>query len=82
MFDLIAMFESPYQLLIILVIVLVLFGGGRIKDVMGSLGSGMREFKKGLNEEPEKPAAKTEAENPVAKSEAEKPEKKDNTTEN
>lgn len=73
MFDLIAMFESPYQLLIILVIVLVLFGGGRIKDVMGSLGSGMREFKKGLNEEPEKPVVKTEAE---------KPEKKDDTTEN
>jgi sec-independent protein translocase protein TatA len=52
-FDSIAMFESPWQIAIVLVIVLVLFGGSRIKDVMGSLGSGVKEFKKGLNEDEE-----------------------------
>lgn len=51
MFDSIAMFESPWQIAVVLVIVLVLFGGSRIKDVMGSLGSGVKEFKKGLNED-------------------------------
>ena len=53
MFDSIAMFEAPWQWAIVLVIVLVLFGGSRIKDVMGSLGSGVKEFKKGLSEDEE-----------------------------
>ena len=45
------MFEAPWQWAIVLLIVLVLFGGSRIKDVMGSLGSGVKEFKKGLSED-------------------------------
>jgi sec-independent protein translocase protein TatA len=59
MFDSIAMFEAPWQWAIVLVIVLVLFGGSRIKDVMGSLGSGVKEFKKGLSEDEEDKTAST-----------------------
>jgi len=59
MFDSIAMFEAPWQWAIVLVIVLVLFGGSRIKDVMGSLGSGVKEFKKGLSEDEEDKTANT-----------------------
>ena len=55
-FDSIAMFEAPWQWAIVLAIVLVLFGGSRIKDVMGSLGSGVKEFKKGLSEDDDKSA--------------------------
>jgi sec-independent protein translocase protein TatA len=51
MFNSIAMFEAPWQWAIVLLIVLVLFGGSRIKDVMGSLGSGVKEFKKGISED-------------------------------
>jgi sec-independent protein translocase protein TatA len=36
------------HLLIILVIVLVFFGGRRIPDVMKGLGQGIREFKDGM----------------------------------
>ena len=36
------------HLLIILVIVLVFFGGKRIPDVMKGLGQGIREFKEGM----------------------------------
>lgn len=58
-FDSIAMFESPTQWIIVLVIVLLLFGGSRIPEMMRGLGSGMKEFKKGLKEEDDndKPAA-------------------------
>ena len=35
------------------VIVLVVFGPGRLPEVMGNLGKGMQEFKKGLREPPE-----------------------------
>lgn len=50
-FSSIAMFEAPWQWAIVLLIVLILFGGSRIKDVMGSLGSGVKEFKKGISED-------------------------------
>jgi sec-independent protein translocase protein TatA len=47
------------ELLIILVIVILLFGVGRISKVAGEMGKGIRAFKKGLSgedEEEEKPA--------------------------
>jgi sec-independent protein translocase protein TatA len=37
------------ELIIILLIVIVLFGAGRISRLGGELGSGIREFRKGLN---------------------------------
>ncbi|HVB58451.1 MAG: twin-arginine translocase TatA/TatE family subunit [Candidatus Acidiferrales bacterium] len=39
---------SVPHLLIILLIVLVFFGGRRIPDVMRGLGQGIREFKDGM----------------------------------
>lgn len=46
-----AMWNNPTGLIIILVIVLFLFGGQKIPEMMRGLGSGMREFKKGMNED-------------------------------
>ena len=39
---------GPTELIIILVIVVLLFGAGRIGKIAGELGSGMRAFKDGL----------------------------------
>ena len=39
---------GPTELIIILVIVLLLFGVGRITKIAGELGSGIRAFKDGL----------------------------------
>ena len=45
------MFGLGYQeLLIILVIVLVLFGGSKLPELARSLGSSMKEFKKGVQD--------------------------------
>ncbi len=51
-----------WQIVIIALVVLVLFGRGRISEMMGDFGKGVSSFKKGLNdtEEPVKPAAKIE----------------------
>jgi sec-independent protein translocase protein TatA len=38
------------EILIILVIVLLLFGAKRIPEIAGSMGKGIREFKKSINE--------------------------------
>ena len=39
---------GPTELIIILVIVIVLFGVGRIGKIAGELGSGIRAFKEGM----------------------------------
>ena len=41
------------ELVIVLVIILVVFGAGRLPEVMGSLGKGVSQFKRGLKEPPE-----------------------------
>ncbi len=38
------------ELMVILVIALVLFGGSKLPDLARSLGRSMSEFKKGINE--------------------------------
>lgn len=38
------------EILVILVIVLILFGGKKIPELMRGMGKGLHEFKKGLNE--------------------------------
>jgi sec-independent protein translocase protein TatA len=48
---------GPTELIIILVIVIVLFGAGRISKIAGELGQGIREFRKGLSSEDEKKPA-------------------------
>lgn len=40
-----------FQILVIVLIVLVLFGRGRIGEVLGDFGRGIRSFRKGLGEE-------------------------------
>ena len=41
-------FGAP-ELIIVLVIVILLFGPGRIASLSGELGKGIRSFKEGLN---------------------------------
>lgn len=44
---------GPTELMIILVIVVLLFGVGRISKIAGELGSGVRAFREGLEKHPE-----------------------------
>jgi sec-independent protein translocase protein TatA len=49
---------SIWHWLILLVVVLVLFGGGgKISRMMGDFGKGLNAFKKGIKEAPEETAA-------------------------
>lgn len=59
------MFGLGYQeLLLILVIVLILFGAQRLPDLARSLGSSVKEFKKGVTElnKDDSPASKKDDE--------------------
>jgi sec-independent protein translocase protein TatA len=44
---------GPTEILLILVVVLFLFGGKKIPELMKGIGQGAREFKKGLSGEDE-----------------------------
>jgi len=39
---------GPWQIAIILIIVLIVFGGGKLPKVMGDIGKGVRNMKNGL----------------------------------
>ena len=45
---------SLFQLLVILLIVLLLFGAGKLPKVMSDLGKGLKSFKSAINEEEKK----------------------------
>jgi sec-independent protein translocase protein TatA len=51
---------GPWQIVLIVVVVLLLFGGRKIPELMKGIGKGAREFKKGLSEDDdeENPAPK------------------------
>jgi sec-independent protein translocase protein TatA len=42
---------GPWQVVLIVLVVLLLFGGRKIPELMRGLGQGMKEFKKATNEE-------------------------------
>lgn len=48
---------SFMHLLIVVVLIVFLFGRGRISDMMGDLASGIKNFKKGLRDDDIEPKA-------------------------
>ncbi|MEZ5196327.1 MAG: twin-arginine translocase TatA/TatE family subunit [Bacteroidales bacterium] len=40
---------GPWQIVLIVLVVLLLFGGKKIPELMRGLGKGVREFKDGIN---------------------------------
>ena len=44
---------SAFHWIIVALVVLVLFGRGKIAETMGDFGKGMREFRKGMKDEDE-----------------------------
>ncbi|WP_177761707.1 twin-arginine translocase TatA/TatE family subunit [Flavobacterium sp. I3-2] len=56
---------SPWQIVVILAVILLLFGGKKIPELMKGLGSGIKEFKDATKEENAKKddSSKTDSEN-------------------
>ena len=57
-------FSSPMHLILILLVVVLLFGGKKIPELMKGIGQGMKEFKKAsqLDDEDKKPSASSTTE--------------------
>jgi len=60
-YSIIAGFLGGYEWIVVLVVVVLLFGGKKIPELMKGLGKGIREFKdssKELSKDPEKEESK------------------------
>ena len=53
---------SIWHLVILLVVVVVIFGTGKLRNIGSDLGNAMRDFKKGLNGDEEEAKRKEDAE--------------------
>jgi sec-independent protein translocase protein TatA len=51
---------SLWHWLVVIILVLLLFGKGRISDMMGDLGKGLKSFKQGMADEDKEPARPAE----------------------
>jgi sec-independent protein translocase protein TatA len=69
-------FDSPMDIGVVLLIVLILFGGKKIPEVMRGLGQGIREFKGGMRDEQPSTTTTTQAAPPAAVSASQTTEKK------
>ena len=49
------MAPSIWQILIVVVLIVLLFGRGKISGVMGDVAKGIKSFKKGMAEDEESP---------------------------
>ena len=45
---------GPWQIIIVALLVVLLFGRGKISEMMGDVAKGINSFKKGLKEDPDK----------------------------
>ncbi len=50
---------SPFHLIVILAVVVLLFGGRKIPEMMRGMGEGIRSFKEGMREGPSTPQSQT-----------------------
>ena len=56
--NILALSPGPMEIILIVLIVVILFGGRKIPELMKGVGQGMKEFKKATKDEekePEKP---------------------------
>jgi sec-independent protein translocase protein TatA len=76
---------SAFHWIIVALVVLILFGRGKIAETMGDFGKGMREFRKGMKDEDEELERKLASKHPeiappskvTVEAEEKQPEKKD-----
>ena len=54
-------FVGPWQIVLIVALVLLLFGGKKIPELMKGLGKGMKEFKNATKEDEEETSAEEKA---------------------
>ena len=60
------MAPSWFKLVLVVGLIFVLFGRGKISEFMGDFAKGIKSFKRGLSDDPDEPAAAKEIEDRTA----------------
>jgi sec-independent protein translocase protein TatA len=58
-------FGAPIHWIVLLLVVLLLFGSGRLSSLMGDLAKGIKSFKKGMAEDDDLPKPQSRIEAPT-----------------
>jgi sec-independent protein translocase protein TatA len=56
---------GPFELIVVLAIVIIIFGVGRLPEIGGAVGKGIREFRKASKDDDEEPKKISEAQSTV-----------------
>lgn len=64
---------GPWQIAIIAIIILLIFGGKKIPEMMKGLGSGIKEFKDAVKEDDKNPVNQANSSNPAPESNSNRP---------
>ena len=56
---------GPTHIILLLVVIVLLFGAGRVSNLMGDVAKGIKSFKKGMSEEEQDPARRIADERPL-----------------
>ena len=57
---------GPTHIILLLVVIVLLFGAGKVSNLMGDVAKGIKSFKKGMSEEdPPEPARRIASEQPL-----------------
>jgi sec-independent protein translocase protein TatA len=67
------MLGNPWQLGLVLLVVILLFGKGKVSDLMGDFAKGIKAFKKGMSDDEPAPTAAKPLDHQQARSEAPTP---------
>ncbi|MBM4325557.1 MAG: twin-arginine translocase TatA/TatE family subunit [Deltaproteobacteria bacterium] len=70
---------GPWELIVILLIVVMLFGAKRIPEIMGGVGKGIKTFKKAMDGEDVSAASSGEGSEGAAKETKSEPQKSETT---
>ncbi len=57
------MAPSLWQIAVVIILVILLFGRGKISSLMGDVAKGIKSFKKGMSQDPTEDQAKNITEN-------------------
>ncbi|MBR6034636.1 MAG: twin-arginine translocase TatA/TatE family subunit [Paludibacteraceae bacterium] len=69
---------GTWEIILIVLVILLIFGGKKIPELMRGLGKGVKSFKDGVNGKEDEAVADEKAKNPDAKAKEEVKEEKSN----
>ena len=58
------MTPGPWQILLIVLLILLLFGAGKLPRIMGDVAKGIKSFKKGMKEDENDTSSKDQSDEP------------------